>query len=311
MVLITELRHRANELGIRGASKLKKRDLINVIAEFRAPEYIKRLRRAEKVGRFPALRNYNPLKKAQHVREAAQLNAEIDASLKAEKYAVRVKSNPKSRLPYIRKIVARSEKPHLYGLTKSSKGSLARAIIKEGPELLRTVFDLDTLVPTGVWVDALQEAKDEFLVDEAAAVFSTWKVDATMTIVRASKLLRRIPPGDHIIRIKYIREFGIDNWIVEDKFEPVRTDRRKIVTINRTTKSGAFVGIDKVYFQNAYPVTAVIYGLYPIRNPNLDNLDPLRTGDFNCVAKRISEHFENSSTNLTELRRTKMGNQSS
>ncbi|MEW8688026.1 MAG: hypothetical protein AB2556_19620 [Candidatus Thiodiazotropha sp.] len=42
-------------------------------------------------------------------------------------------------------------------------------------------------------------------------------------------------------------------------------------------------GIDKVY-QNAYSVSAVAYGLYTTRHPDLANLAPLRDGDPNCVA---------------------------
>ena len=51
-------------------------------------------------------------------------------------------------------------------------------------------------------------------------------------------------------------------------------------------------GIDSVFYQNAYPVTAVVYGLYPIRDPDPANLAPLKDGDLNCVAQRVGEHFE-------------------
>ena len=46
------------------------------------------------------------------------------------------------------------------------------------------------------------------------------------------------------------------------------------------------------FYQNAYPVTAVVYGLYPVRDPDPANLAPLRDGDLNCVAQRVVEHFE-------------------
>ena len=46
------------------------------------------------------------------------------------------------------------------------------------------------------------------------------------------------------------------------------------------------------FYQNAYPVTAVVYGLYRIRDPDPANLAPLRVGDLNCVAERVAEHFE-------------------
>ncbi|MEW8688837.1 MAG: hypothetical protein AB2556_23715, partial [Candidatus Thiodiazotropha sp.] len=47
-----------------------------------------------------------------------------------------------------------------------------------------------------------------------------------------------------------------------------------------------------VFYQNAYRVSAVAYGLYPIRDPDPANLATLRDGDLNCVAQRVVEHFE-------------------
>ena len=35
--------------------------------------------------------------------------------------------------------------------------------------------------------------------------------------------------------------------------------------------------------------------LYPIRDTDPANLDPLRDGDLNCVAQRVIEHFEGAS----------------
>jgi len=60
-----------------------------------------------------------------------------------------------------------------------------------------------------------------------------------------------------------------------------------------------------VFYQNAYPVTAVVYGLYPLRDPNSTNLAPLRDGDLNCVAQRVVEHFEGAlkAQGLTPTRR--------
>jgi len=47
-----------------------------------------------------------------------------------------------------------------------------------------------------------------------------------------------------------------------------------------------------VFYQNAYPVTAVMYGFYPLTDPEPANLAPLRDGDLICVAQRVVEHFE-------------------
>ena len=57
-------------------------------------------------------------------------------------------------------------------------------------------------------------------------------------------------------------------------------------------KPGALTGIDSVFYQNAYPVTAVVYGVYPIRDPDPANLVPLRDNDLSAVAQRVMQHFE-------------------
>ena len=109
--------------------------------------------------------------------------------------------------------------------------------------------DLDDRVPHLVrlpGVELLNDAKDEFEVDGAAAVFSTWRVegenpldgmharavrlalDARMADVRATQLLAALP-GDteFLLRIKFLREKAEDNWVLEDKFDPVRAERKK------------------------------------------------------------------------------------
>ena len=63
-----------------------------------------------------------------------------------------------------------------------------------------------------------------------------------------------------------------------------------------------------MFCQNAYPVTAVAYGLYPIRDPDPANLALLRDGDLNCVAKRVVDHFKGAlrGQGLTPARRRKI-----
>ena len=107
-------------------------------------------------------------------------------------------------------------------------------------------IDLDVQVPPPVqlpaepWVEVLNDAKDEFEVDGATAVFSTWRVevedpldtghmalDACMTDVRAAGLLRALPENESILKIKFLHEQNEGDWVVEDKFDPVRTERKK------------------------------------------------------------------------------------
>ena len=67
-------------------------------------------------------------------------------------------------------------------------------------------------------------------------------------------------------------------------------------------------GIDTVFYQNAYPVTALAYGLYSIKDPDPANLAPLRDGNLNCMAQRIVKHFEGTlrGQGLTPTRRLKI-----
>ncbi|MEW8688888.1 MAG: hypothetical protein AB2556_23975, partial [Candidatus Thiodiazotropha sp.] len=115
-------------------------------------------------------------------------------------------------------------------------------------------------------------------------------LDARMTDERAARLLDSLPEGEFLLKLKFLREQQEGEWAVEDKFDPVRVERKKgqaIIEISRDTKPGVLTGIDRVFYQNAHSVSAVAYGLYPIREPDQANLAPLRDGDFNCVAREV------------------------
>ena len=135
-------------------------------------------------------------------------------------------------------------------------------------------------------------------------------LNVRMTAVRATQLLAALPEGNFILRLKFLRE-NDDDWVLEDMFDPVRTERKKgqgVIEISRDTKPGVLTGIDSMFFQNAYPVNAVAYGLYPIRDPDPANLAPWRDGDLNCVAQRVVDHFEGAlrGQGLTPARRRKI-----
>ena len=73
-------------------------------------------------------------------------------------------------------------------------------------------------------------------------------------------------------------------------------------------------GIDKPYYERLYPLTAVVYGIYPLNEkPNIENLAPMKYSSsvalpLNCVAERETEHFTNAlrGKKLTDLRRRKI-----
>ena len=71
-----------------------------------------------------------------------------------------------------------------------------------------------------------------------------------------------------------------------------RTRGGNTLEVTPETQPSALEGIDQLYYANAYPVSAVVYGLYPIHEPNEENLEPMRDGDLNCVARRVIEHFK-------------------
>ena len=133
-----------------------------------------------------------------------------------------------------------------------------------------------------------------------------------MADVRATQLLAALPGGmEFLLRIKFLWEKAEDDWVLEDKFDPVRADRKKgrgVAEVAWNTSPGVLTGIDSVFYQNAYPVTAVVYSLYPLRDPDPANLAPLRDGDLKCVAQRVVEHFEGAlrGQRLTPTRRQKI-----
>ena len=111
--------------------------------------------------------------------------------------------------------------------------------------------------------------------------------------------------------MKFIVNLESGNWIIRDKFEPILKDK-KPVTVSRDSKPGLLTGIDKPYYERAYPETAVVYGIYPLNEkPDVGKLKPIKQSTrINCVAERITEHFTNASrgNKLSDLRRKKMTN---
>ena len=93
---------------------------------------------------------------------------------------------------------------------------------------------------------------------------------------RSETLLRNLPEGEFIIRIQFLQ---LNDWVVQEKIDPVKLEQKKghnVVIITWATAPGILTGTDNVYYQNAYPVTAVVYGLYPLTEPDPANLAPMR-----------------------------------
>ncbi|KAK3718248.1 hypothetical protein RRG08_023019 [Elysia crispata] len=202
-------------------------------------------------------------------------------------------------------------------------------------------FDLDTPTSAGQLEGEagrlLRRAKAQHRREGAAHAFSSWRQeipdpyelgdvvvdsnisirggnivsDYTLTAERATEVLNKLSDGKFLIKVKFLREQAPGVWVYEDGFAPLRQGRTRggeIVEVTPETRPGALEGIDRLYYVNAYPVSAVVYGLYPIREPDERNLDPMRDGDLNCVAQRVIKHFDGAQRGqgLTPERREKI-----
>lgn len=76
---------------------------------------------------------------------------------------------------------------------------------------------------------------------------------------------------------------------------PIMLEEHKgggIEEFSQETRPGTLTGIDKPYYKNAYLKIMVVYSFYLIRDPDPINLARLQDGDFNCVAQKVVEYFE-------------------
>jgi hypothetical protein len=125
----------------------------------------------------------------------------------------------------------------------------------------------------------------------------------------ASVIISQLDDEKYFFRVKFIIRLESGDWIIRDKFEPIMKDKKTVV-VSRDSKPGLLTGIDKPYYERAYPETAVVYGIYPLNEkPDIRKLKPMKQSTrINCVAERIIEHFTNASrgNKLTDLRRKKI-----
>ena len=116
----------------------------------------------------------------------------------------------------------------------------------------------------GGWKQYPLDVGNVEIVDGVHARAGRLALNARMTDSRAVQLLTIIPEGEFTLKLKFLRDQNDGDWVVEDKFNLLRTERKKgqvVVVVSWKTTEGLLTGIDRVYYQNAYPVTAVVYGL--------------------------------------------------
>ena len=130
--------------------------------------------------------------------------------------------------------------------------------------------------------------------------------DYGLSTKRATGIPGRIE-GKFLVKVKFMREQAPEVWVHEDALTPTDTETnpgRQCPEVTPRTQPGALEGIDRLYFANACQVSAVVYGLYRIRDPDPANLTPMRDGDLNCVDRRVIEHFEAATRGQVMTRQT-------
>ena len=173
---------------------LKKNDLIKAIAEVHNAEFIKRLQRAQKTGRHSAIWGdvENPHKKGPRDRELVQIKDEVDAALWANKYTAAVEKKPLLWQKPMTQITGRLVKPHLHGLTRSRKETLAQAIKREGADILKDFLDPDFLDPD--FLDpkyyALYDRDTPVLHPDAAYVHTGAEFESKASVIWAVSIFR-------------------------------------------------------------------------------------------------------------------------
>ena len=172
--------------------------------------------------------------------------------------------------------------------------------------LLKT--DLDGSLPPIASEEIARLRKSVIDNTDANIVFTTFiekDTDASMTEERAEEIIDKLPDGDFRLQLTFIKHDG-NRWVIEKGRNPIRASNRKYLFIlNKDTRPGALVGIDSLYYDEAYPVTVVIYEGYKLKEPDITKLQPMRHPG-NCVAKLIREYFTDSTKGggcLTDARR--------
>ncbi|CAG8693604.1 16348_t:CDS:2, partial [Cetraspora pellucida] len=160
--------------------------------------------------------------------------------------------------------------------------------------------------------NSIQYAKDMFKVDEAKYAFSIWFIDT-----KEHKLEAGMTEDEYLIRVKFIQvDTIISNketkrgFKIIDKYEPICESKRKNgkyikggsnVILTKKTKPSFWVRIDEKFLVREVSrqseveklnSNAVIYGLYRIQVPDINQLMPIKDETLNCVAQQIIEHFD-------------------
>ena len=82
-----------------------------------------------------------------------------------------------------------------------------------------------------------------------------------------------------------------------------------LFVLTGATKPGTLVGIDKQYYNVAYPFNVITYGVFPVLTPKDSEVAGMKLSTtLNCVAQQVIKHFKESKrgAGLTETRANKI-----
>lgn len=111
-------------------------------------------------------------------------------------------------------------------------------------------------------------------------IFSTWQTidtDAQRANKRAKDILETLSAGKvHTkLRLKAIE----GDYIFENEDEPVRArQKRELVVLGEGTRPDLLVGANSRFYNVASPFPTVVYAFFESREPNLNELPPMRVG---------------------------------
>ena len=185
MTTLKEMRALAKDYGIPGRPNLKKNDLIKAIAEVHNAKFIKRLQRAQKTGRYSAIRGdvKNPHKKGRRDSELVQIKDEVDAALQANKYTAADEKKPLLRQKPLKQITGHLVKPHLHGLTRSERDPCTG----NQKDFLKDFLDPDFLDPAEYY--ALYYRDTPVLHPDGAYGHTGAELESKASVIRALSIL--------------------------------------------------------------------------------------------------------------------------
>ena len=305
MATLKSLRELAKYYDIRGRSKLDKSGLLEAIANIRTDEFIKRLKRAQKTGRFSSIREdvENPHKRGRRARELHQLDDEVTASLRAKKYDSDAKRNPLLRRQSLKRITKRAHDnlkykpkkhfakteeedltwyklfvPQSNGFCLFSDGSF----VKRGRDIDRKTLEDDLL---GFPYELQPVVRGPELSDDGAIYWSSFEPESLRVNFDMGEVVVGLLNIDRSYKLftvvgKSPRE-SLQPVVEEESSEHCLTN--KMINHGESIKAGAIHGIDLQLWESGREY--LVFARYELRPVPIQNGEPgpMRNDKFaNC-----------------------------